>query len=99
MDKKKIIIILTIFIIAIILIIIGIKKKDNSIVQNNEVNINNEIEVTYDNSSGKREIISKDTGEVLYTDSENGDFDAAYEFYKENPDYRADPPSISIEEE
>lgn len=94
MDKKKIII-FTILIIFVIVILVFLKfqNKDNNAINNTD-NSNNkaDIQSMYNNESGLYEIIDKNTGEVITKTKSEESAEIELEFYKANPDYRADLP-------
>lgn len=96
MSKKKITIISVIIVLVIIVLIMEISNQNNKHHNDAENNINTDANAGkfYEKSEEKfnlYELYSSD-GEVIGTYPTKEDLETAKEFYKENPDYRANPP-------
>ena len=92
MNKNKILIIVIIIIFVIIFIIIKSKNKHVNLNETKNNTIVSEIKSNYNNETGMYEIVDEITGEVISETISEEEMNLQLKFYKENPDYRAEPP-------
>lgn len=93
MNKRIVICLIIIFSVILICVISNNSENNNKKISNNSTGDANSIKSTYNNETKMYEIIDTTTGEVItQTESEKA-IDSELEFYKENPEYRANPPT------
>ena len=93
MDKKKLIIIVVILIICIVALVLLKTNNKLSNLNNNTQETNSVIQTNFNNETGMYEIIDENTGEIITTTMDEESAKTELEFYKKNPDYRANPPT------
>ena len=93
MHKKEIFLIIGILLIILIIVMTAknINDKEKMTINNGESN-SNEINYVYNSENQKYEIIDKSTGEIITQAETQEEIEDKLEFYKQNPDYRAEPP-------
>ena len=92
-NKKKIIISIILIITFLSIFIIRKHEKKNNNMNNNEKNIvSSEIKSNYNNETGMYEIVDEVTGEVIVQSEFEEEISTQIDFYKKNPEYRANPP-------
>mgnify|MGYP004502495015 FL=1 len=89
MKKKLNFIIITIIIVLIL--IICLIKINKSVKDNKEIK-NENIETNLNNETGMYEVYNPITNEILTTTESEEGAKLETEFYKENPNYKAEPP-------
>ena len=89
MKKKLNFIIITIIIVLIL--IICLIKINKSVKDNKEIK-NENIETNLNNETGMYEVYNHITNEILTTTESEEGAKLETEFYKENPNYKAEPP-------
>lgn len=93
LNKKRIILIVLIIFIIFILLFMTRKNRNNNETKNeNNINKNYTVKSFYNNETSKYEIIDEKTGEIIMQSEFEEDINSQMDFYKENPDYRANPP-------
>lgn len=91
MEVKKNLKLIICMIVLIFVLIICLIKLNKPVKNNNEIK-NENIETNLNNETGMYEVYNPITNEILTTTESEEGARLETEFYKENPNYKAEPP-------